>query len=224
MIRKTHNRLPVLSAGTAIFITFSLFMTLCPDLLTARMPISEKHKDKKHVKSEKRKHPKPNQHHHESHVVHKHHFAIFSGATSNIEQKHTNFTLGAEYEYRLPVWQNRIGVGAVAERVFADHAETVLAGAALLHAGKGLKFLLASGVVVAEEHHAETVSLHADAEGGHGEEPASGETGTAKEFLLRAGLAKAFHAGRFSITPALNFDLINGNLAVVYGLCFGRGF
>lgn len=195
----------VFGVTIAVAVAFSLMTGSVSKLLAINSPSPKNALEENRAGGEKKKHSKKAEHHGESHHVHSHHLAIFSGATNNIDAEHTDFTLGAEYEYRLPIWQNRLGIGVIGERVFADQPENILAGAALLHVGKGLKFLAAPGVVFAKHE-------------------SHGETETVKEFLFRTGVAKDFHVGRFSVTPALNFDFIKGHVSVVYGLTFGKGF
>ncbi len=39
--------------------------------------------------------------HESSHSEHRYHIAAVIAATSNLDAKHTSFTLGADYQYRL---------------------------------------------------------------------------------------------------------------------------
>jgi len=170
--------------------------------------------------AEQQEHATHQNHHQDTvgHAVHRHHVAFFSGAGSNVDQNHTNFTLGLEYAYRLSIWQNRLGIGVVAERVFADFSETLLAGNAIAHLGHGFKALVASGIVFAQEEHIVDAGPE---ETGHGE---AAQSETVRELLIRTGVSKDFHVGNFSLTPTLNLDFINGSAVLVYGFSVGRGF
>ena len=135
------------------------------------------------------------------HHVHTNHIAIFGGSTNNTHAHHADFTLGGEYEYRLPFWHNILGAGVVGEYVFAEEAETVLVANLVVHPGFGLKLLAGPGVVSAKHQ-------------GH----------TERHSLWRFGIAKDFHISNFSIAPVFNLDIVNSHSVLVYGLTFGRGF
>ncbi len=125
-----------------------------------------------------------------------HHLAVFGGAT--IHHGHAAPTFGVEYEFRLPVWQYRLGVGPIVEGIFDTSTASIIAPAAFLHPWGGLKLLAAPGV--------EATSGHA-------------------AFLVRGGLGYEFHLGSWSLTPLAQFDWVfGGGLAQVYGLSVGYGF
>ena len=65
------------------------------------------------------KQPENQGHHDESHH-HNHHIGLFGGFTNDLDE-HNDFTLGLDYVYRLPVWEQRLGMGAFGEVIFAEH-------------------------------------------------------------------------------------------------------
>ncbi len=132
---------------------------------------------------------------------HAHHLGGFVGMASNTDAHHTDFTLGADYEYRLPIFGHKTGVGLIADFVFAEHRETILAVSFIYHPTGNVKLLLAPGLAFAEEH-------------GH----------SAEHFIWRLGSAYDFHVGQYSISPTLNFDFIEKHLVLAYGITFGLGF
>lgn len=130
----------------------------------------------------------------DGHHFNANHIGLFSGATSNLDAKHTYFTVGGDYEHRLG---HLFGVGLLADFVFASHLETILGGVLFFHPIGSLKFLLAPAVELTEGH---------------------------SVFVARAGLGYDFHLGNFSLTPTFNADLIKGHVSLVYGMAFGLGF
>ena len=130
---------------------------------------------------------------HENHP-HRHHVALFLGATDREKGHDTEPTIGADYEFRF----HRIfGAAALIDSAWKETETTVVGAGIFVHPHGGLKFLLAPGL---EEHH------------GH------------NEFMVRVGAAYDFHVGSFSISPTVNVDFVDGKGAVVYGLAFGYGF
>ena len=148
----------------------------------------------------------------ESHGHHNHHAASFIGFTSNPDAGHTDFTFGLDYEYRLPFLHQQFGVGAVAEIVFAEHKETIVAASLYYHPFGDLKFNLSAGYVFTDVEHVDPD--HHD----------SHITETEKHFLTRIGTAYDFHVSGFSFGPAFNLDFIEGHTVMVFGVSFGKGF
>jgi len=149
--------------------------------------------------------------HESSHSEHRHHLAALVGATSNLDKKHTDFTLGGDYHYRLA---SRWAVGGFGEAVFAEHTE-YLFGVPLyffpsssfwLRAGPGVEFAKES-----EESHSRSSS---------GEGHVTSET----KFLFRFGAGYNFEVGGLTITPSLDFDLVRSANALVWGVGIGKGF
>ena len=123
------------------------------------------------------------------------HLALFVGNTQL--EGHSRFTLGADFEYRLPVLHDRIGVGALAEAVFGEHRATILGGAIFVHPVGNVKVLLAPSVEFSEGH---------------------------KEFLFRSGLGYDLHLGQVSVTPSASLDFVSGHVVQVYGVSLGMSF
>lgn len=140
-------------------------------------------------------------HQQKNHQVYSHHLAVFAGAVSNLEAEHTDFSLGIDCEYRLPLWHNRIGVGLLGEIVFAEHKETIAGLPVFIHPGGGLKLFYAPGIAMAEDEHGRSYN----------------------HFVSRMGLGYDFHIKSISITPGLAGDLIEGHISLVYGLSLGIG-
>ena len=136
------------------------------------------------------------------HDIHKHHIAVFVGATSNLDAEHTDFTAGIDYEFRTPFLHNKLGIGLFGEIVFAEHKETIVGLPIVYHPSESFKFLVAPGMAFAEDDH------------GHSH----------KEFIFRFGTAYELHVSGFSISPTLNADLIDGHFSLVYGFSLGFGF
>lgn len=134
--------------------------------------------------------------------IHNHHLAIFTGSTSNLEAEYTDFSIGADYEYRLAYGHNKFGVGLIGEIVFAEHQETIIALPIFYHPTENFKFFYAPGFAIAEGEHGES----------H------------KAFWSRLGVGYDFHLGNYSIAPGFAADFIEGNVSLVYGLSFGMGF
>lgn len=152
---------------------------------------------------------------HEEHTFHRHHVAVFLGATTAVP-KHggeevvetesegggssgetgsvTEASIGLDYEYRLSrVW----GIGFLFDYVGGEARASVAGLSLYLHPVGGLKLLAAPGI----EHH-------------------EGEN----EFLVRLGLGYELEVGRWALTPGASVDFVGGDEAYVYGLYIGRGF
>jgi hypothetical protein len=160
----------------------------------------------------------------EDHLSHRNHIAIFSGLSTNMEHEHTDFSLGFDYEYRLPLWHDIIGIGIFGEMVFADHTEYIVGVPVFLHPSGGLKFWLAPGLVMLETtQQLESHTFHKKNMNKLLSE--SDDSSMEQEFLIRIGIGYDINIKNFSITPALSADFINGHLALVYGIDFGfHGF
>lgn len=162
---------------------------------------------------------RPQEHHpeagaaaHGEHEFHRHHLSVFLGVTDGEVEKHAGagveseggsvtvedqraFTVGLDYEYRL---NRRWGVGALIDWAGKDFRSWVFGVPLVLHPKGGWKLLLAPGVEDSEEEDS--------------------------EFLIRAGVMYDFEVGGYSIAPALNVDLVDGEEVLVYGVNIGRGF
>ena len=149
-------------------------------------------------------------------TMHRHHAGVFGGATTNLAADHTDTTVGIDYEYRLPLWHDRIGIAAFAEFTFAAHDEWILGGGATLYPAYGLKLFAGAGVLFAEAQPRDQpgADAHVSAAG------ASGDLDP-RHPLLRIGAGWEFHAGRVSLTPMLFYDRVKGHGSLVYGVAVG---
>ncbi len=139
-----------------------------------------------------------------------HHAAVFVGATSNLYAKHTDFTIGLDYEYRLNKF---FGVGFIGDYVMADKSETLLMAGLFYHPIASLKLYTGNGIAIVTEVEEDTQ---------HNEN--EGEEKSVSYYAFRLGTGYDFHITNFSITPTISWDLINGHSSIVYGLSFGIGF
>ena len=109
------------------------------------------------------------------------------------------------------------------EVVFSNHKEYLVGIPIFIHATDGFKFIIAPGYAFAEtvidtSNHTNKISKKEITLSG------STESEIEKHFLLRLGVGYDFHIRSFSITPTLNFDIIQGKASMVYGIAFGLGF
>ncbi|SHF44331.1 hypothetical protein SAMN05444483_101126 [Salegentibacter echinorum] len=135
--------------------------------------------------------------------THKHHIALFNGATTNFSHESTSYTIGLDYEYRI---SKLFGLGLLGEYIAAESGEFLAGVPFFVHPYKGLKFVAAPMAVFLEEHTS-------------GEHKVEKET----EFAFRFGTGYDFHFKGFSIGPDINFDF-GKTEALNYGLSIGFGF
>ena len=158
------------------------------------------------------------------HAHHTQHVALFAGLTFNLHTEENSPTIGADWEYRLPILDHKVGVGLITDLVFAEATEFIVAPAVFFHPFAGLKFLVAPGLVFIEDHeeedahnevsHMHSAPLLAEVEDDHNESP----------LMVRLGIAYDIHLGKASITPVLNADLIHEHWSLAGGLALGFGF
>ena len=146
------------------------------------------------------------------HAVHRHHGGIFLGATTNLSADHTDPTVGIDYEYRLPVWHNRIGVAAFGEFTFAAHDEWIIGSGVVFRPAEALKLFAGGGLLFVE-----------DSEGGevHSIAATTSEENDDSHSLWRVGAGWEIHAGSLSVTPTLFYDRVEGHGNLVYGVAIG---
>jgi len=143
-----------------------------------------------------------------SHHPHKHHVALFNGATTNLSHETTAYTIGLDYEYRF---SKIVGLTILGEYIAAT-SEEIIAGAGLLfHPYKGLKLVTAPMLMFAESHNI----THNYSEMEEQKKEAS--------FAFRFSTAYDFYVGKLSIGPVINFDLGETN-SISYGVAVGMGF
>lgn len=130
---------------------------------------------------------------------HPHHVALFAGATSFETEWTPHFTVGADYEFRLPFLDGLLGIFASGEVVVVEGTPLIFTAGLTVHPIGGLKILAGAGTEFHAEH----------------PEP---------EFLVRGGLGYDFHLGMISLGPAAFVDYADGHVALVYGLSAGVVF
>lgn len=129
-------------------------------------------------------HSKHNDGHHEDGHHSKWHVAVFNGATTNFDYSHTDYTIGADVEYRF---HDKFGLGLGIEHIAASHPETVVAIPLFFHPYKGLK-LIAAPIAVNY----------------------SGNT----HYGARLGAGYDFHVGKLSVGPLVALDMTNTTAVV----------
>ena len=156
-------------------------------------------------------------HHEAHHGHHARHLAVFSGVTRASGE--SDFTLGADFEYRLPHFEGLLGVGALVDATFGDGGHVIVAAPLFVHPHGGVKLVAAPGIE------------RVDGGGkGHGGDHAGkalaggGGKGSHTEFLFRLGVGYDLHLGGWSLTPAYNVDFVDGHRASVIGVNVGFGF
>jgi len=141
---------------------------------------------------------------HAEEAHHPNHVGLFLGVAHNGEAAATDFAAGIDYEYALA---EPIGVGIFAERVFAEHAETLI-GIPISYTVHRLQLFVAPAVLFAEAPAGE----------------ATAEASSEQEFLVRVGAGYEFELAGASLTPKVNLDFVNGEMTLVPGLAVGIGF
>jgi opacity protein-like surface antigen len=153
--------------------------------------------------------------HGDGHSSHLHHVSLTVGAADNGHLDETGFSVGAEYRYAL---NERFAIGPMLDYTTYDHENTTLLVAALFWRPDGGRFQLFGGPgveFVDAEHHASP------------ETPvplASAEDEDDSEFAFRIGAGYDVPLGRFSLTPLISADFIDGHTTWVYGIALGFGF
>jgi hypothetical protein len=157
--------------------------------------------------------------HGDGHAGHPHHVSLTVGAADNGHLDETGFSVGAEYRYAL---NERFAIGPMLDYTTYDHENTTLLVAALFWRPDGGRFQLFGGPgveFVDAEHHASPVTpvplSSAANEGGDSDD---------SEFAFRLGAGYDVPLGRFSLTPLISADFIDGHTTWVYGVGLGFGF
>ncbi len=169
--------------------------TIILSLLVSGQTIAQNHDEHKEHNGD---------HHHD---FHKHHIALFNGATTNFDHDATDYTVGIDYEFRFC---QKFGAGIVGEYVATDSGEWIFGVPVFYHPCGGLKLFAAPLAVFAEEHH----------DNGHNTNHDSKKEAS---FSFRIGAAYDFHFGKFSVGPSIDYDM-GDTKAFVYGLALGIGF
>lgn len=135
---------------------------------------------------------------------HSHHFSLFVfGVTNEFQAKRVTwgYTVGFDYEFRLPFARQIFGIGALSDFKFGETGSfLVAAGFIGIHPVGGLKILIAPGI---------EKSLHSNV-----------------EFLIRGSIGYDFQSGIATFTPIVSADYIpSGKIfSLDYGLSCGIGF
>ena len=138
--------------------------------------------------------------------------AVFLGDTR--KDGHDTFTIGLDYERRL---SERHGVGFLADWAATDQEREFIAAVPYFYHPPqlpGLKFIVAPGL--------EFVGEDVEVDAGEGEVEIETEHETL--FLVRIGAGYAWELGRFIVGPQVNWDLVDGPDAFVFGVSAGIGF
>ena len=113
---------------------------------------------------------------------------------STQEGSEESFTIGLDYEYRI---RKHLGIGAFADYAGGDIRSTAFGVPLGVH--PTVDWILFAGPGL--DHH-------------------EGEN----DFLVRIGTMYHFEVGKWTIAPALNLDIVDGDELWVYGVNIGRGF
>ncbi len=153
------------------------------------------------------------------HRHHSHHAGFFTGVTSNLETKYNDFSIGVDYEYRLPVLKNIFGIGLMGEAVFGYETEYIAGIPVYVHLTDIIRIFAAPSLLYVP---------------GPGGEPAaakdelnkiqSAESASHTEYITVAGLFIDIQAHDFTLSPTLKFEFIGGHVSIAYGLTFAKGF
>jgi len=125
------------------------------------------------------------------HDYHKNHAVVFAGAATGHE--HTRAALGVDYEHR-PI--QLLGGLLIADLQVGG--PLLVAGGLVVHPAGDLKFNIAAGIEFQTEGH--------DEHEGAQENEDDVDHASSTPFVLVFGVAYDFHAGLFTIGPALNID------------------
>lgn len=150
---------------------------------------------------------KAQDHGHEDSHHSNNHLAVFLGSTYSTDAEHSSFTVGLDYEYRLPILHNKLGIGIFGEVILEEHHNAYAFGIPVFfHPIGGLKLFAAPALEAAKY-----------AEGTEEEKWHS-------HFGVRVGVAYDFHVGKISISPTFAYDYINEHGFIITGVSFGIGF
>lgn len=132
---------------------------------------------------------------------------LFVGGVTETEESATGFGIGLEYNRRLSArWS--LGVEAVEISATDVSRNWLFVFPLYFHVTDAFGLKVGPGVE------------------GSKEEPENGEESETKtQFVVRFGAGYEFELGeRFTLTPEVNIDLIDGNATWVYGVSFGYQF
>lgn len=200
-------------------ITKERFLLLLLVMFYASAGLAQEHGSEDHAHQNKDEHHDEHQETHDDHNedhghhVYKNHLALFIGGTSNFDHDVNLFSLGVDYERRLPIWHEKIGVGYVFEfSTDGDINEIVTGVPVTLHPVGGLKLVVAPLAMFAKGGHGDSN----EGDSGHHDDWSS-------DFAFRTAVGYDFHINSVSIGPLVAFDFAE-SMNFVYGLNLGLGF
>ncbi len=123
-----------------------------------------------------------------------HHLSVLLGGTDLVNEDHTAFTVGIDYEYRV---SNFLGLGLVVEQAFGNIDSTTILAVADLHLWRGLIAQVGPGVEFVDENSYAALRL-----------------GALYEFEFENG---------FTLSPQLHYDFSHED-ALVFGIALGSVF
>lgn len=152
------------------------------------------------------------------HTSHSHHAGIFVGITSNLETEHNDFSIGIDYEYRLPILKRIFGIGIMGEAVFGLETEYIAGIPLYIHLADFLRVFVAPSILYVPDSGEEPESKIAH------DKIQSTEASSHSEYVTIAGLFLDIQTRNFTISPTLKFEFIGGHIAMAYGLTFAKAF
>jgi len=149
---------------------------------------------------------------HDSHF-HPNHIAIFTGATSQLEEdKDTDFTLGVDYVRRFSE-SGRWGIGVFGEVIFGKHTEWLFG--IPVYFSPFNNFWLRAGPAL---------EIHEDEMKSDSGMTGSTKTETETGFALRTGFVYDIEVYGFTLGPNLSIDFFRDKTSLAWGLNIGKGF
>jgi hypothetical protein len=106
----------------------------------------------------------------------------------------SGFTIAGEYRRRVG---SNIAIGVLGEFADLDHRAWIMGIPLVLFPYRGLVLLVMPGVEFADHH---------------------------SNYLTRVGIGYEIPLGKFSLTPMVNVDFVDGDQHFVFGITIGRGF
>jgi len=153
------------------------------------------------------------------HNFHPNHIAIFTGATTELEEgKDSHFTLGVDYVRRITK-SGRLGIGVFGEVIFDEHTEWVFGIPLYFYPTNNFWLRVGPGLEIHEEKEKSHSSVQSESGMAKGS-----KTETKTEFITRAGLGYDFEVSGFSIGPNLSVDFFRDKTSLVWGVNIGKGF
>ncbi len=147
----------------------------------------------------------------DNHTLHRHHAGVFAGATTYFEEEKTYFTLGIDYEYRLPILHNKFGIGLMGEMVFGEENEYIAGVPVFFHLSDWMRVFVAPSLLFLPEEIELVEGIETTIE-------------AHSKYITVAGLFVDIHMRGFTISPTVKVEFIGSNIGLAYGLTFAKGF